>query len=168
MPRARAPGRDPGKDVQMASSRRVTDAKTLTRRFVEEVLNRHDLDAVAELLGPGFVDRTPRPGQGPGPEGFAEMIRGLIAGFPDAHWEIAHLIGEGDTVVVRILFTGTHLGPFLGHPATGRPVRMSGVHIARVVDGVMVEHWRHVDELDLLDQLGLMDLSAMTGTPLAD
>lgn len=140
----------------------AADPKAHARRFVSEVLNAHDLAAFEQLVAPDFVEHTPRPGQASGREGFAELIRGLLAGFPDARWEIEHLIGEGDTVVMRLVFTGTHRGRFMGHPPTGRPVRMSGVHIARVVDGMMVEHWRHVDELELLDQLGLVDRSALS------
>jgi len=138
----------------------AADPKAAARRFVDEVLNRHDLDRLDGVVAEDFVERTPRAGQGPGREGFRAMIRGLIEGFPDARWEILHLIGEGDTAVVRILFTGTHLGPFMGFAPTGRTVRVSGVHIARVVDGMMVEHWRHVDELDLLEQLGVMEAPA--------
>lgn len=55
----------------------------------------------------------------------------------------------------RILFTGTHTGPFRGLPPTGRTVRFSGIEINRMADGKVAEHWFQLDALTLFEQLGL-------------
>ena len=59
-------------------------------------------------------------------EGLKGVLRGMRAGFPDMHWSIEEQIAEGDKVVTRFEWTGTHRGEFLGVPATGRPVKVWG------------------------------------------
>ncbi len=58
-------------------------------------------------------------------------------------------------VAQRILFTGTHTGPFRGLPPTGRKVQFSGLEINRMVDGRVAEHWFQLDSVTLFGQLGL-------------
>jgi hypothetical protein len=62
---------------------------------------------------------------------------------------------DEEMVAQRILFTGTHTGPFQGLPPTNRQVRFSGLEINRVVDGKVAEHWVQLDALTLFEQLGL-------------
>ena len=67
------------------------------------------------------------------------------------------LDSSADKVMVaqRILFTGTHTGPFRGLPPTRRKVRFSGLEINRMVDGGVAEHWFQLDAVTLFEQLGL-------------
>jgi steroid delta-isomerase-like uncharacterized protein len=118
-----------------------------------DVLNRGDLASVDELVAPDFRDRSPRPGQGPGVEGFKRGIAVLRAALPDLVHTVDELIAAGDRVVLRLTARGTHRGAFIGLPPTGRSVSMQGILIVRVTDGRIVERWSLGDDLGLLHQL---------------
>jgi predicted ester cyclase len=76
--------------------------------------------------------------------------------FPDCRTVVEETLACGDTVVMRNWFEGTHLGPFLGHPPTGRRFRFRQVHWMRFApDGAVVEHWGVRDDVTQLRQLGL-------------
>ena len=91
-----------------------------------------------------------------GPDGFIGiMLKNVRGGFPDAHVELASVIEEGDLVSFRLEGSGTHLGPFLGVPPTGKVVRIRGTHHVRVRDGRIVEHWQGPDILAMLVDMGL-------------
>jgi predicted ester cyclase len=66
------------------------------------------------------------------------------------------LFVEGDRVVVCATLRGTHLGDFLGIPPTGNAITVSNIHIVRIADGKIVEHWDHGDDMGLMRQLGAM------------
>jgi predicted ester cyclase len=81
------------------------------------------------------------------------MIR---AAFPDIHETVEDIIAEGDTVVTRTTWRGTHQGALLGIAPTGKHVSVSGIDISRVASGKFVEHWQSADNLGLLQQLGVV------------
>ena len=86
----------------------------------------------------------------------------LKVGFPDGHWDLADVVAQNDLVVLRTPFSGTHLGEFFGVPATGRRVEIGSIHICRVVDGLIVEHWGNGDDLGLMQQIGAIPEAATT------
>ena len=98
----------------------------IIQRFIEEVLNQGNIESTGQFFWEDMVEQVPLPGQGPGLEGLKGVLRGMRAGFPDMHWSIEEQIAEGDKVVTRFEWTGTHRGEFLGVPATGRPVKVWG------------------------------------------
>jgi steroid delta-isomerase-like uncharacterized protein len=130
--------------------------EAVARRIVEEVLNRGDLAVVDELFADDFRDHNPRPGQGPGREGYKQAIALLRTTFPDLVYTIADVIAADDKVVLRLEARGTHQGDLMGIAATGKPVRIAGIVIDRIVDGKLVERWGLGDDLDLLEQLGVV------------
>ena len=65
---------------------------------------------------------------------------------------------SGDKVTARVLFTGTHKGEFMGHPATGKPVKFFAIDILRIRNGKIVEDWHLEDNLTLFEQLGVVSL----------
>ncbi len=130
------------------------DNKALNRRFVEEVINEGNLDAIDELLDPGVVDHAAPPGFPTGREGAKQFAAMMRSAFPDLHLTIEDMIAEGDKVVMRSTWSGTHQGEFMWIPATGRRVTVSAIDISRVADGRMVEHWEQFDALGLMQQLG--------------
>ena len=132
------------------------DNKALNRRFVEEVINEGNLDAIDELLDPGVVDHAAPPGVPTGREGAKQFFAIVRSAFPDLHHTIEDMIAEGDKVVMRSTWSGTHQGEFMGIPATGRRVRVSAIDISRVADGRIVEHWEQSDALGLMQQLGVI------------
>ena len=88
-------------------------------------------------------------------EAWAEFLGVFLEGFPDLHLEVQDSAADEGMVAQRILFTGTHTGTFRGLPATGRPVRFSGLEINRMADGKVAEHWFQLDAVTLFEQLGL-------------
>ena len=91
-----------------------------------------------------------------GLEGHLAIVRLFRAAFPDQWWQIEDLIAADDRVVARTTMTGTHLGDFFGIPPTGAHVTLPGVHIVRIADGRVAEHWGSNDDLGLLRQLGVI------------
>jgi predicted ester cyclase len=69
-------------------------------------------------------------------------------------FELLDLVAEGDKVVARMPFRGTHIGPILDLPPTGRSVHVSEMVIFRIVDGKIVEAWEEYDEAGMRRQLG--------------
>jgi steroid delta-isomerase-like uncharacterized protein len=74
----------------------------------------------------------------------------------DSQFTIEDVIAEGDKVAVRWTNSGTHVGNFAGIPATGKTFTIAGVDIHRMRDGKMAEHWHVVDQLTMLQQLGII------------
>jgi predicted ester cyclase len=80
----------------------------------------------------------------------------ITAAFPDNRHEVEEVIAEADTVVLRCTLTGTHEGPFMGIPPTGRKMEVTEIHIYRLVDGKAVEHRVGRDDLGAMRQLGII------------
>jgi steroid delta-isomerase-like uncharacterized protein len=127
----------------------------IIQRFIEEVLNQGNIESTGQFFWEDIVEQVPLPGQGPGLEGLKGVLRGMRAGFPDMYWSIEEQIAEGDKVVTRFEWTGTHRGEFLGVPATGRPVKVWGTVIDRFEGGKIKDTRIIMDTLGLMTQLGV-------------
>jgi steroid delta-isomerase-like uncharacterized protein len=125
-------------------------------RFIEEVINRGQIDAADEIVEDGFVELDPLPGQKQGRDGLKEVIAMMRTAFPDIHWVADETIASGEKVVTRFTWTGTHRGAFLGIPATGRPVTVKGVVIDRLSGGKMADSRILMDSLGMMQQLGVV------------
>ena len=129
--------------------------KANMRRFYEEVFNKGNLAAIDELASTGFVDHELPPEMPPGLEGVRQYLTIFRTAFPDMRATLEELIAEGDKIVARVTFTGTHKGDFMGIPATGKSVKFSSIDIMRIgADGKAVEHWGSTDMLGMMQQLG--------------
>ena len=105
-----------------------------------------------------FRDNTLPEGRPQGPKGLLYASQTLRSAVPDLHCTIKDLLVNGDKVTARLLFTGTHKGEFMGHPATGKPVRFFAIDILRIRSGKIVEDWHLEDNLTLFEQLGVVSL----------
>lgn len=94
------------------------------------------------------------PGLPTGLAGFKLFWRTVLSAFPDLRYTVDDAIAEGDKVVLRITARATHQGEFQGIPPTGRQVTWTEIHIGRLANGKLVEHWGNVDQLGLLQQIG--------------
>lgn len=83
-------------------------------------------------------------------------IAAFEAAFPLYQLKAEDIIAEGDTVAVRATFKGTHRGELMGIPPTGKEVIMPAMLFYRIADNKIVEHWLSVDQLILMQQLGVM------------
>jgi len=129
--------------------------KAIARMFYEEVVNRGNLSVIDKVTAENYVDHTAAPGLPPGREGERLWFQMLHAAFPNGHTTIDDIIAEGDKVVVRGTMTGTHSGEFMGIPATGKEVTISGIDITRFENGQSAEHWGQWDVAGLMVQLGV-------------
>lgn len=125
-------------------------------RFFDSAWNRGDLAVVDELVTPDSVDYSTLHGE---PEHGTESFKGIItmfrAAFPDIHLTIDDEIYAGDKVVHRWTLRGTHQGPLMGAPATGKKVAFTGTTIVQMKGGKIAARWSNLDMLGLLQQLGL-------------
>ena len=133
---------------------------TINQRMIEriplEVLNNGNFGLVEELLSPDFVEHTPQPGFAPTRAGFKQTATALKVAFPDLRYTIEDSIESGDRIVHRLTASGTMKGDFMGMPATGKRATWTEIHIGRVSDGRLTEHWGLVDQLGMLVQLGVI------------
>jgi steroid delta-isomerase-like uncharacterized protein len=131
--------------------------KALVRHMVEEVFNRGNMDQLDELLAPDFVEHEELPpGIPPGREAPKALFGMLHSAFPDFQATIEDIVAEGDKVVIRMTWTGTQKGEFMGVPPTGKRVSWAVIDILRMVEGKCVEHWGQMDQMSLMQQLGAM------------
>jgi steroid delta-isomerase-like uncharacterized protein len=130
------------------------DNKQHMQRFVEEVINKKNVDVVDQLVAEDFVEHVPFPGQGTGREGLKHIISTFLSAFPHIHWIIEEQIAEGQKVVSRFTMTGTYYGEFLGIPPTGKLVKIWGVVIDVVKGGKFAESRIIMDTLGMMQQLG--------------
>jgi steroid delta-isomerase-like uncharacterized protein len=130
--------------------------KAVIRKFLEEVINQNRMDRATDLVGEDFVELDPLPGQRQGREGLKEVLGMMRAAFPDIHWAVEEMVAEGDKVVTRFTWTGTHRGSFMGIPATGKSVSVKGVVIDQLEGGKMSNSRILMDSLGMLQQLGVV------------
>src|SRR4051812_15476596 len=119
--------------------------KDVVRRYVEEFKSGGKEAGAKELRSPVFLHPSPPPGAPAGPGGGLIAFRPLRAAFPDMAVTVEDMVSEGDKVVPRQTFSGTHQGTWLGVRATGRKVAWSVIDIVRLEDGLLVEHWAVAD-----------------------
>ena len=128
--------------------------KAAVRRFWEG-FNAHNIEVWDEVCTPNFINHDPNlPVPDADLKTTKEIIGGLQAAFPDLNSEEEDLISEGDKIVVRRTFRGTHKGEFMGVPASGNEVTFGGIFIARCDGGKMEEQWVVFDALGLMRQIG--------------
>jgi steroid delta-isomerase-like uncharacterized protein len=133
----------------------MPDIAAIDREFIEEVLNKGRIDQAGKYIWEDMVEEVPLPGQGPGLAGLQDVLRGMKAAFPDIHWTVEEQMAEGDRVMTRFVWTGTHRGPFLGIPATGRLVSVWGVVIDRFLEGRVKSSRIIMDTLGMMAQMGV-------------
>jgi steroid delta-isomerase-like uncharacterized protein len=129
--------------------------KALIRRYYEEMWNQWDLSLAEELLAPGLKFRGSLGTETEGIRAFCRYARSVWTGFPDFHNEIRGIVAEGDVVVARVVYTGTHRGDVLGVAATGRPVCYEGVAWFRIEGGLIAEVDVMADREGMMRQLTL-------------
>jgi steroid delta-isomerase-like uncharacterized protein len=130
--------------------------KKFMTHFIEEVINKKNLDAINTLVAADFIEHLPFPGQGPGQEGLKFAISSLFTGFPDMKWTVQEQVAEGEKVVTRFTWTGTHAGEFMGLPPTNKEVEVWGVVLDVVRNGQFAESRIIMDTVGLLQQVGVM------------
>jgi len=91
-----------------------------------------------------------------GPTAFKPFHEKFVAAFPDIRIDVTRTVVEGEMVAAHCTVTVTHAGEGLGMAATGRSATFSGLVMARVQNGQLVEGGNNFDFLSLYQQLGLL------------
>ena len=126
-----------------------------TRRVIEEGFGEGRLSVLDEVMAPGFVEH--QAGISPATvEGVKRAITALHTAFPDMKVKTEEIVTSGDKAWARSTGRGTHGGPFMGMPPSGRPFTITVMDVCRFENGKMVEHWGVTDQLALMVQIGAL------------
>jgi predicted ester cyclase len=135
-----------------SSDQRLEANKAVVRRFILEIFGQQNLDAVDDLASEDFTPHTwgPTP---PGRDALREATKRAGAGISEARFEIHDLIAEGDLVAARLTSSAEHTGEFMGMKPTGKRYSIDEIHVFRIRDGKVTEHWHEFDRPGLMRQL---------------
>lgn len=136
-----------------ADDRELAANKALVRRFIDEIFLGGSFESVDELLTEDFTPHT-WGSMEPGRDGLKDAIGRVSAGISDPTMTIDDIIAEGDRVAVRLTSSATHTGEFMGMPASGKRYEIGEIHIFRLRDGRVCEHWHQADFVGMMKQLG--------------
>jgi steroid delta-isomerase-like uncharacterized protein len=132
-------------------------SKTIVRRLLEDAFNGRDVTVIDDVVAFDFTNQHPPfPGLPPGSEGIKQVFRVFWSAFPDVRATIEDLVAEADKVAAFATLEGTHEGELAGLPPTGRRVHVPVIEIFRVSDGKIRERWGVVDQMGLMQQLGVL------------
>jgi predicted ester cyclase len=128
--------------------------KALVQRFIDEVMNAGNTDAIADLCVTGSLFAG----------GIEGQVKAMKTAFPDIQFTVDDALCEGDKVAVRVTARGTNTGPLVGLPAfgrletplppTGKSVTHTGMYMFTVSDGKIMSYAAELDQIGLLRQLG--------------
>jgi predicted ester cyclase len=126
--------------------------KERVREMIDRIFVHQEDAAIDELIAEDFVPHTfgPMP---PGREGLREGMQRAGSGISDPEFVIHDLIAERDRVAARLTTSARHTGTFMGIEPTGRRYSIDEIHIFRLRDGLLAEHWHEFDKGALLAQL---------------
>ena len=119
-------------------------------------LNAKDTATMESLIADDFVDNDAMPGMAPGRQGMIDMMGMFVGAFPDLNVVVDHWVAEGDLVAGVMTTKGTQTGEFMGMPASGKKFSVREIHMVRVANGKMAEHWGLANEMSMMQQLEFM------------
>ena len=104
-------------------------------------------------MADNYKSHTALPGVTSDREGMKQWLGVVLTAFPDVHFTVEQQIAEGDIVVTRWSAKGTHDGPMMGMPATGKKTKVTGINIVRIKNGKSVESWGEWDAMGMMQQI---------------
>jgi len=138
----------------------LAENRDLVRRYVQ-ALDSHDLEAAGRLVADDLVNHAAIP-EAQGSAGMRTILQKLIDAMPDMRWTVEDVVAEGDRVVCRVSVRGTQTGPLhfsrYPLPPTGRSFTSEHIHMMRIANGKVAEHWAGRDDMGMLRQLGHLPL----------
>ncbi len=131
--------------------------KAVVRGYIEAVMNKGqgDVSKFDCYVHADAILHNAYPAEGSTADAWRERVRIFGAAFSQISVTVEDQIAEGDKVVTRTIFRGTHTGTFQGIPATGKRIAADEIQITRMRDGKIAERWSLLDHISLLKQLGL-------------
>lgn len=132
----------------------LEENKAIVRRFIESYNNRN-LNLIDDSVSPDYIDHSNKVNR----EGLKQLFLMGLKGFPDWHENIEDIVAEGDKVWVRLSYTETHLGEFVGLSPTGKKIMSKAVDIYRIVDGKLAEYWNVTDNVNIFKQVDVIEVT---------
>ncbi|HEY0123750.1 MAG TPA: ester cyclase [Rhizobium sp.] len=132
----------------------TAQSKQVIFDYYRRVWDEGEVQAIPALFAPDYVNHAGARGMLKGPDGILSNYRSLKDAFPDVAFTLDLVLSEGSRVCAYYTMTGTHKGPFMGIAPTGSQVKVPGIGIYEVRDGMIAESWVVRDSLVLLRQLG--------------
>ena len=130
----------------------VEDNKKSLTRSLDEVWNNGNYSIIPEVISPDYIYTN---GGDKGLEGFEQFVKNMRTTFPDLHYAVDEMIGEGNTLATRVTLTGTFLGKMGNIEPTGKSIKLTHVLISRFADGKCIETTSFHDMLAFSQQLGI-------------
>jgi len=122
--------------------------------YTEDFWNDHNIDAFDKYFTSDYAYHS---GEGDlNREQYKGLCQAYFTAFPDLHITTDDLIAEGDKITKIWTANGTHKGDLMGIPATGKPINIKGIEVFRLADGKIAELWSSMDNLGMLQQLGVI------------
>lgn len=129
---------------------------SIVRRIYDQAFNQGNLAIIDELVS---VDAAAHMGSWGLPAnrlGLKQMIASLRSAFPDLYCTVEDEIREGEKLASHWTMRGTHKGIFMGSQPTGRLIHVQGFIFAHTADGLIIEGWILIDQMGMLQQLGIV------------
>jgi predicted ester cyclase len=135
---------------------------------IHEKMNQRDFEVALQMIAPDASNHGMKVGRG----GYELVWNDILATFPDFTFDTEDIAAEGDRVIVRAMFSGTHLGigelpinggMLIGVEPTGKSFRVQHIHWYQLCDGKIVNHYACREDLEMMQQLGLLPLSLTVG-----
>jgi steroid delta-isomerase-like uncharacterized protein len=122
----------------------LEENKAIARKWFEEVINKRNLDAIAEFYSADYVHYGPESAEIRDLEKVRAFAASILAASDDRHAVVELQIAEGDLVVTRFTSSGSHTGTFRGVEPTGEIWTTEGIVISRIKNGKITEDWEIV------------------------
>jgi steroid delta-isomerase-like uncharacterized protein len=133
--------------------------KAIVHRFIE-AFDAGDLDGAAAVVARQVVVHNSGAPDPLNLEGFKQLGGVFLTAFPDGKHTVEDRISEGNKVVTRVIYRGTHTDDLMGIPPTGKQVTVAAIIIDQIADGKIVETWRLFDQMAMMQQLGVITAPA--------
>jgi steroid delta-isomerase-like uncharacterized protein len=132
----------------------MSDQNRLVFEKLLAALNAKDMDTMEALIDNDFVDNDAMPGMPAGKAGMLGAMQMFVTAFSDLHTQVDKWVCEGDLVVAVMTSSGTQSGDFMGIPPSGKKFSVREIHVAKIVNGKLVEHWGLGNDMSMMQQLG--------------
>jgi len=129
-----------------------TALNSAVQRFASQVINSHDVKAVDRIFTKDYRQHTPQARNLPA-KAFKGFAAAMFKAFPDVRATYTPLVAKGDKITVIGAVSGTHKGAFFGMKPTGRTIRWTEMHVFRIRNGRIAEHWVQADMFGIVQQI---------------
>jgi steroid delta-isomerase-like uncharacterized protein len=119
-------------------------------------MNAHDPSMIDSFCTDDFNDHQPPPGYPKGKEGLKASMKDFFSSFPDLKVNVNWVKAFGDTAIAHFTMKGTNSGSYMGGPPTNKTMDVEGMDVVIIKDGKATDHWGYVEEMKMMQQLGMM------------